>query len=299
MNKLLLATSSFGADPSVFKKLKKKFILTKNNTGKKLDKKKLILMLKNQDYVVAGTELYDKEVLSSTSTLKVIFRFGSGIDNIDIKSCDKLKIKIKKIKIDLSTSVAELSFSLILNLIKKINFFDESLKKKKWKKINNNLLSYKTLGIIGYGRIGKKLIQITKGFNLNYLYYDIKKKNSKIKFSNLNNIFKKSDIISIHQSYNKLNKNYINKKYFNFAKKNLILINTSRGELINENDLFNFLKKNENAYAGLDVFQKEPYYGKLLKLKNVLLTPHISSYSIETRSKMERDVYNLILKNTN
>ena len=78
----------------------------------------------------------------------------------------------------------------------------------------------------------------------------------------------------------------------------MILINTSRGELINENDLFNFLKKNKNAFAGLDVFQKEPYYGKLLKLKNVLLTPHISSYSIETRSKMERDVCNLILKNT-
>ena len=76
MNKLLLATSSFGADPSVLKKLKKNFILTKNNTGKKLDKRKLILMLKNQDYVVAGTELYDKEVLSSTSTLKVIYRFG-------------------------------------------------------------------------------------------------------------------------------------------------------------------------------------------------------------------------------
>ena len=298
MNKLLLATTSFGTDPSVLKKLKKKFILTKNNTGKKLDKKKLILMLKNQDYVVAGTELYDKEVLSSTSKLKVIFRFGSGIDNIDIKCCDKLKIKIKKIKIDLSISVAELTLSLILNLIKKINFFDESLKKRKWKKITNNLLSDKTLGIIGYGRIGKKLIQITKGFNLNYLYYDIKKKKSKIKFSNLNNIFKKSDIVSIHQSYNKLNKNYINKKYLNLAKKNLILINTSRGELINEDDLFNFLKKNESAYAGLDVFQKEPYYGKLLKLKNILLTPHISSYSIETRSKMERDVYNLILKNT-
>ena len=298
MNKLLLATSSFGADPSVLKKLKKNFILTKNNTGKKLDKKKLILMLKNQDYVVAGTELYDKEVLSSASTLKVIFRFGKGIDNIDIKSCKKFKIKIKTIKIDLSISVAELTLSLILNLIKKINFFDESLKKRKWKKITNNLLSDKTLGIIGYGRIGKKLIQITKGFNLNYLYYDIKKKKSKIKFSNLNNIFKKSDIVSIHQSYNKLNKNYINKKYLNLAKKNLILINTSRGELINEDDLFNFLKKNESAYAGLDVFQKEPYYGKLLKLKNILLTPHISSYSIETRSKMERDVYNLILKNT-
>ena len=299
MKKLLIATSSFGADQKVLKKLKKKFQITTNQTGKKLNIFSLSKLIENIDYVIAGTEIYNDEVLKKAKNLKIIFRFGKGIDNIDIKSCNKFKIKIKKIKIDLSTSVAELSLSLILNLIKKINFFDKSLKKRKWKKTTNNLLSYKTLGIIGYGRIGKKLVRITKGFNLNYLYYDIKKKNSKIKFSNLINIFKKSDIISIHQSYNKLNKNYINKKYLNLAKKNLILINTSRGELINENDLFNFLKKNENAYAGLDVFQKEPYYGKLLKLKNVLLTPHISSYSIETRSKMERDVYNLILRNTN
>jgi len=82
-----------------------------------------------------------------------------------------------------------------------------------------------------------------------------------------------------------------------FAKKNLILINTSRGDVINENDLFNFLKKNDNAYAGLDVYQVEPYYDKLSKIKNIILTPHIGSYSIETRIKMERDVLNLINKN--
>ena len=89
MNKLLIATSSFGEDPNILKKLNKKFILSRNNTGKKLDKKKLILMLKNQDYVIAGTELYNKEVLSSTNTLKVIFRFGTGTDNIDFNYCKK------------------------------------------------------------------------------------------------------------------------------------------------------------------------------------------------------------------
>ena len=95
----------------------------------------------------------------------------------------------------------------------------------------------------------------------------------------MNNIFKYSDIISIHQSYLKNKNNCIDKHFFNIAKKNLILINTSRGDVLNENDLYNFLKKNKHAYAGLDVFQNEPYFGKLKKLNNITLTPHVASYS--------------------
>jgi len=297
MKKLLIATSSFGSDRSILNILKKKFILIKNKSGKKLDGNSLSKLLKNVDYVIAGTEIYNKKILETANNLKIIFRFGSGIDNIDINYCKKNNIKIKKIKIDLSTSVAELSLSLILNIIKKIEIFNSELKKGVWKKRTNNLLSGKTLGIIGFGKVGKKLVKITKGFQLKYIYYDIKKQKTKIEYNNLKDVFKKSDIISIHQSFIKNNFNYINKIYFNIAKKNLILINTSRGDVINENDLFNFLKKNDNAYAGLDVYQVEPYYDKLSKIKNIILTPHIGSYSIETRIKMERDVLNLINKN--
>jgi len=297
MKKLLIATSSFGSDRSILNILKKKFILIKNKSGKKLDGNSLSKLLKNVDYVIAGTEIYNKKILETANNLKIIFRFGSGIDNIDINYCKKNNIKIKKIKIDLSTSVAELSLSLILNIIKKIEIFNSELKKGVWKKRTNNLLSGKTLGIIGFGKVGKKLVKITKGFQLKYIYYDIKKQKTKIEYNNLKDVFKKSDIISIHQSFIKNNFNYINKIYFNIAKKNLILINTSRGDVINENDLFNFLKKNDNAYAGLDVYQVEPYYDKLSKIKNIILTPHIGSYSIETRIKMERGVLNLINKN--
>lgn len=296
MNKLLIATSSFGEDPNILKKLNKKFILSRNNTGRKLDKKKLILMLKNQDYVIAGTELYNKEVLSSTNTLKVIFRFGTGTDNIDFNYCKKNKIKIRKINIDLSNSVAELATTLILCSLKRIEFFNSNLKKSLWKKISNKLIFGKKLGIIGYGKIGRKLVKMTKGFGLKYHYYDIIKKKTKIQYSSLNNIFKYSDIISIHQSYLKNKNNCIDKHFFNIAKKNLILINTSRGDVLNENDLYNFLKKNKHAYAGLDVFQNEPYFGKLKKLNNIILTPHVASYSHETRAEMERNIFKLILK---
>ena len=134
MKKLLIATSSFGVDQKVLKKLKKKFQIITNKSGKKLNILSLSKLIKNVDYVIAGTEMYNEEVLRKAKNLKIIFRFGKGIDNIDIKICNKFKIKIKKIKVDLSTSVAELSFSLILNLIKKVNFFDTSLKKKSGQK---------------------------------------------------------------------------------------------------------------------------------------------------------------------
>ena len=100
--------------------------------------------------------------MSSTQSLKVIFRFGSGIDNIDFNYCKKNKIKIKKINIDLSNSVAELATSLMLSALKRIEYFNLNLKKSIWKKDTNNLIFGKTLGIIGYGRIGRKLVNITR-----------------------------------------------------------------------------------------------------------------------------------------
>ena len=140
----------------------------------------------------------------------------------------------------------------------------------------------------------EKLVNITKGFGLRYHYYDINKKKTKIQYSSLYKIFKYSDIISIHQSYLKDKPNYIDKRLFNIAKKSAV-INTSRGDVLNENDLYNFLNKNEYAYAGIDVFQNEPYFGKLKNLNNIILTPHVGSYSHETRVEMERDILKLIL----
>ncbi len=297
MYKLYIATSSFGADKKILKKLESKFLITKNNTGKKLPKKHLISVIKNKDYIIAGTEKYDEDVLMHAKNLKVIFRFGSGVDNIDLKSCKKKNILIKTTKVNLSSSVAELAITLILNSLKNIESFNYNLKRKVWKKKTNNLIFGKTLGIIGFGKIGKKLVNITKGFGLKYLYYDIKKKKTKIKYSSLKNVFKNSDIISIHQSFLKNHKNYIDNKFFKIAKKNLVIINTSRGDVINENHLFHFLKTNKDAYAGIDVFNKEPYYGKLRNLSNIILTPHIGSYSKETRIEMEQSIYRQILTN--
>ena len=173
-----------------------------------------------------------------------------------------------------------------------------------WKKKMGSLLSGKKLGIIGLGNIGKTLIKITKGLSLEYLAYDIKKDS---KFANSNNVnyceleelLKESDVISIHLTLNKNSNKLISNKEFDLMKDEAILINASRGEIIDDNALLSALSENKIAGAGLDVFNEEPYFGDLCKYKNVILTPHIASYAKEIRVEMELEAVNNLLKEFN
>ena len=155
------------------------------------------------------------------------------------------------------------------------------------------ILNGKTLGIIGYGKIGKYLYKILKNFGIKILVNDKKKIN--IKNSSLTSLLKNSDIVSLNVNLNE-KKKILDKKKINLCKKNCIIINTSRPEVIDYNFLYKKLKKKEIFGACLDVFDKEPYYGNLIKLNNVVLTPHIGSYSKEIRSQMEEEALESILK---
>ena len=159
----------------------------------------------------------------------------------------------------------------------------------------------KTLGIIGLGTIGKRLVEVSKGFRFKIIACDFKKDSAfaklhNIEYCDLGDLLSRSDIVSIHLNLTQQTENLINEQKLNLMKKKSILINTSRGEVIDENALFRLLKNKQILGAGLDVFKNEPYSGKLLNLKNVIATPHIGSYALELRNKMEiESVQNLIL----
>ena len=296
MIKILITTSTFNLDNlSPLYKNYKKFKITINKSKKKISSKELKKKIVGVDAIIAGTEIYDKKILSYANNLKIICRVGVGKDNIDEDYCNKKKIKILTSKVDLSTPVAEHALGLIFSALKKINTFDNEIKKGKWKKRNTENLYKKKLGIIGFGKVGNKLFDLTKPFKLNCFYFDIsKKQKKKVSFLNIKKIFTSCDIISIHLPLNKKTKNIINRKLFNLSK-NIILVNTSRGDVINEDDLFRFLIKNKNSIACLDVFKSEPYKGKLSKLSNTILSPHVSGYSFETRQMLEKEsVYNIL-----
>ena len=151
------------------------------------------------------------------------------------------------------------------------------------------------------GKIGKKLIKLLKNFDNDILIFDKLedkelKKEKNIKYSSMKEIFKNSDVISIHLPLTSDTKNLINFDLFKIMKDDSLIINTSRGEVINEEDLFKFLRLNPRIHALFDVFKNEPYEGPLLKLDNVTLTPHISAYARETRIEMENEAVQNLLK---
>ena len=245
-----------------------------------------------------------KDLIDLCPNLKMIGRGGVGMDNIDVEYAIKKNIAIFKTLQSPALAVAEMTVAHILNILRNVTNCNNNLKNGNWNKEMGSLFSGKTLGIIGLGAIGKELIKICKGFNLEVLAYDkFEDKNfadaHAVKYVNLNKLLRESDIISIHLNLSKDTDKLIDKNKLKKLKKDAVIINTARGEIIDEVALKNHLENKLIQGAGLDVFSSEPYYGKLTNLKNVILTPHISSYAKEIRIKMELESSNNLIKGLN
>lgn len=201
-------------------------------------------------------------------------------------------------------SVVELTFALMLNLCRFITASDGDVRAGKWQKRTGSLVEGKTLGLIGLGKIGKQVAIIAKAFGMNVLAYDpfVDKKFCQehgIQDSGFDDLLIASDIVSLHVPKTAETVGLIGKREMEKMKNSAFLINTGRGGLINENDLFNALSSMTIAAAAIDVFENEPYNlraeGKLATLHNCLLTAHLGSATKEARIKMERDAISSIL----
>jgi D-3-phosphoglycerate dehydrogenase / 2-oxoglutarate reductase len=302
MKKIYIATTSFSSHSNEPLKILKEnnFLIRINKKGRKLSNNEILKELIDSDGVIAGTELYPKEVLRKLPKLKVISRLGIGIDNIDLISAQEEGIQIFKTDTTPGPAVVELALNLMLDVSRMITVQNNELKNGVWNKRMGNLLQGKTLGIIGLGSIGKSLVKLVKGFNFKILAFDLIKditfaSKNQVNYCSLNYLLKNSDIISIHLNLNQKTKRLLSKKEMSLMKKNAILINTSRGGIIDEKSLFEVLKNKKILGAGLDVFEEEPYKGELLDLENIITTPHIGSYAKELRIQMEIEtVKNLI-----
>ena len=302
-HKVFIATTTFGQLSSkpleVLKSSNVDYCI--NNNGRRLTDEEICDALLNVDAVIAGTEPYTEKVLSRLPKLKVISRLGVGLDNIDIVTSKKKDIKVFSTKTSPAPAVSELTLGLILNVLRKITFHNNQMEAGKWKKNMGFLLSGKTLGIIGLGTIGKKLVEITKGMNLDYIAFDKLEDNNfveenKVKYCSFDDLIKKSDILSIHLSLSDKTRGLIDSNALEKMKPTAVLINTSRGECINEDALIKALDEKLLAGAGLDVYSNEPYKGSLLEYDNVICTPHIGAYAREIRVKMEIEAVENLIK---
>ena len=282
----------------------KSFGIHRNELGRKLNEEEIIDRMQKCEGVIAGTENYCESVLSALPRLKVISRLGVGLDNIDMIASKKKNIKVLATNSP-APAVAELVLGLILDLSRKITLHNNQIRAGTWEKNMGSLLSGKTVGIIGLGTIGKKLVEITKGLQLDYLAFDkfedlrFAQKNN-VEYCGFNELLERSDIVSIHLSLSDETNELLDSNALVKMKSTAILINSSRGECVNEAALKKALDEKRIAGAGLDVYLDEPYKGCLLECDNVITTPHIGSYAREIRIKMEMEaVENLIKGLTN
>lgn len=296
---ILVTTSTFAQfDKTPLQMLEKagyRYVL--NPYGRKVTEEELLRLVGDCVGVIAGTENFTADVLRKISSVKAIARCGSGLNNIDLAAAKKLSISVTNTLEAPTQAVAELTLGLILSLLRKMHVMDRKLREGQWEKMMGHLLLGKNVGIIGYGRIGQKLAELLRVFEVHLAYYDVIKKETSTKCLPLKDLLGWADIVCIHAS--NADGFLLDKAEFECMKKGAWLINCSRGELINEDVLVKFLEEGKLAGAALDVFAREPYSGPLTSLDNVILTPHIGSYAIEARVKMEIDAVDNLLKSLN
>ena len=273
-----------------------------------LSKKNLISKLPSFDGITLRRGKIDAEILEKCKKLKVISRHGVGFDNIDTNFLKKNNIQLLVTATTTSVSPAEHIMFMIMNISKGIDFFDQAVRNGEFESImhmkhNTFELSNKKILIIGFGRIGKKLIKRCLGFEMKVYVYDpyVEKKVvdsfGGIKIEDLSVGLKEADIISLSVPLTIETKNMISMDKMKMMKKNAIIINTSRGGIVNEKDLNEALNKEIIYGAGLDVFEKEPpdNNNSLLKNKKVVLSPHAATFTPECLSKMSIEtVQNII-----
>ncbi len=264
-----------------------------------LSKENLIYKLPKFDGITLRRGKIDAEILTKCKKLKVISRHGVGYDNVDIEFLKKNNIKLLVTATTTSVSPAEHIMFMILNISKGIDFFDKAVRNGEFGSVMHMKhstfeLSNKKILIIGFGRIGRKLIKRCLGFDMKVYAYDpyvdkeVIKSFGGIKIDDLSSGLKESDIISLSVPLTKETQNMITLDKMKIMKKNSIIINTSRGGVINEKDLNEALNKGIIYGAGLDVFEKEPpdNDNPLLKNKKVMLSPHAATFTQECLSKM-------------
>lgn len=296
-NKVLIATSSFGEfNPEPLDMLDREgYLHVMNPYGRTLKPDELLLLAKDCTGLIAGTENLSGDLLQQLHQLKVISRCGVGMDNVDLIKAKAIGIKVFNTPDAPTLAVAELTLGLIFDLLRKISLANNLLHLHKWQKQMGNLLHGKKVGIIGFGRIGRKVAQMLQGLACEVAYCDpyVENSSSDLEMKPLVDLLKWADIISIHVSKAT---QIIGRSEMELLKKKIWIINTSRGSVIDEDVLFNFLKDKKIAGAALDVFSEEPYQGPLCELDNVILTPHIGSYAQEARVNMETEAVKNLLK---
>ena len=272
-----------------------------NEDGKRFTVDELVDYFSDAEGVVVGLEKIDASLLDRLPGLKIIAKYGVGLDNIDIEACRDRNVKVGWTAGVNKESVAEMALGFMLMLCRNLYITSNQLKQGTWNKSGGWSLRGKTIGIIGMGHIGKKLAEILIPFGCKIIGNDIddvdlSSFNGKVSIKDKSTLFKEADIISIHTPLTKDTLHMINEDTFNLMKKSSFIINTARGGIIDESALKRALLNKRIAGAAIDVYQIEPPTDiELLSIENLICTPHIAGNSYEAVVAMgEAAIHHLI-----
>lgn len=249
-------------------------------------------LLQGVDAVIAGTEPYTAETLAGADRLQVISRVGIGLDNVDLEYCSKRGIKVTYTPEAPSDGVAELTVANILNLLRFVHTSDRSVREGAWNRLMGRLVREVTVGVLGVGRIGSRVIRLLEPFKANILACDTDARIRAVPlpvvtWCDVEQLLRESDIVTVHIPLTKRNHHFISRERIARMKTGAMLINTSRGAVVDEEALTDALLQQHLGGAALDVFEKEPYEGRLTKLDNVVLTAHMGASANASRYLME------------
>ena len=301
--RVLVTSNSFGkySKESIEKLEKAGFEVILNPYHRMMNEEEFIEQLKDVDAVILSTEKVNKKVIDSSPNLKMISRYGVGLDNIDLEYCKEKNIPVTVTKGGNSNAVAEFAVTLILAASKGIGASSHYAKNGVWKKFNGLDLEGKTVGIVGLGAIGKTVVKRLQGFDVKVLahdvYYDEKfVEEYNIQKASVDEIVSQSDVITLHAPAIN-DQPLIGESEFKKMKKGVVLVNTARASLIDYDQLLKYLDNGTVFAAGLDVHKDEPQYDERFeKYDNVILTPHNAAITKEATDITSMMAVNHILE---
>jgi D-3-phosphoglycerate dehydrogenase len=299
-----LSVSSFGAaGPGPLDALRTAGVeVVENPYGRKLSEDEVADLLREVDGVIAGTEPLTAAVIDQATRLRVISRVGVGIDNVDVAAAERRNIAVCNTPDAVTDAAAELALGGILSVLRHLHEMDADLRAGRWTRKMGRLLRGKTVGIVGLGRIGRRVATLLGPFEPRLLAHDIAPdyawaRGHGVELVELEPLLAESDVVTLHVSgTGDSNAPLLGRReLLEIMKSTAVLVNAARGGLVDEDVLFEALSTGRLAGAHIDAYTDEPYGGPLRELPKVLLTPHAGSYAREARALMEQEAVRNLL----
>jgi D-3-phosphoglycerate dehydrogenase len=264
-----------------------------NPLGRRLKEHELADLIGDYDAMIAGTEPITDHVMSHARRLKLIVRVGIGLDSVDLHAARRRGIRVAYTPDAPAMAVSDLTIGLMISLLRQIHVSHDQMRRGHWHRHFGRRLGEVTVGIIGLGRIGTGVLRRLQGFGAPpVLVSDIRRTRAlenafRFTWADTETVLRSADVVTVHVPLTARTRDMIRREQLEMMKPDAVLINTARGGIVNENDLYDVLKSGHLAGAAIDVFEHEPYDGRLREIDRCLLTAHMGSMSIDCRTRME------------